>query len=95
MSLSQEFHTPSDRSTVMHSEVSQTHSAVYLSDSAHDAKAKLLNDALQDIDMGRFQVCLSTSRHNNSSDIIHSGIYSSWLDLVGLCEFSNVSVHFF
>ena len=57
MSPSQECYSHDNRSDVTHSGGFQTHSAEKLSDSAHHAKAKLLDDALQEIDMGRFQVC--------------------------------------
>lgn len=56
MPSSQEFRAPNDRTIVTRTGNLQSRGIVDVLDSAHDAKAKILNDALHEIDMGTFQV---------------------------------------
>ncbi|KIM54182.1 hypothetical protein SCLCIDRAFT_392454 [Scleroderma citrinum Foug A] len=55
MSPSQEFPTSDDRRAIAKPRGLQTHYTVGSLDPVYHAKAKILNDALQEIDMGRFQ----------------------------------------
>ena len=98
MSRTQESQTSDDRRAVAKLGDLQTRYTVGSRDPVYHAKAKILNDALQEIDMGKFQVSLSiyASYHNNSC-IIRSGIYSSWLGLAGpreIFEFLNLFSNF-
>ena len=56
MSSSQEVHILSDRRVVANPGGLSINNVVDSLDLAHHVKAKTLNDALQEIDMGRFQV---------------------------------------
>ena len=66
MSPSQDFPTSDDRRAIAKPRGLQTHYTVGSLDPVYHAKAKILNDALQDIDMGRFQVSLSIARLSSS-----------------------------